>query len=370
MKNLFKIVVTVGLISLFAGSVFAVNSSIDRMMDEMSIGLIDNPEDRSIQNLINNFCVKVGDSKGIYDDKYFDANQSVFLSVLCKNVGYTQQYNIYNNFMLKTGFNQFGISEYNADTRLDNCNYSTTNMNACDLSKHLPKIFDQIANDYFNIKQADLYGVDSVSQGVKNEDLANNFSKHYFVGLEMCDPDDDYYDQTCRDLKNYMQGAKKLLKKTKVINFEELSNLQDIDCINDFDQNILYCGLIGDELKPDQSFLNVIYNEYMWYRLFVAYYSFNIKDSIYFADPFYTSSTERIDSNNERFLSFEQKIISTRGAISIAIRSLSEISSSFPLHIGFLMYQEDANMFMKELAKIYAPIRTLYDKLRNVQIAE
>jgi len=34
------------------------------------------------------------------------------------------------------------------------------------------------------------------------------------------------------------------------------------------------------------------------------------------------------------------------------------------------MYQEDANMFMKELAKIYAPIRTLYDKLRNVQIAE
>jgi hypothetical protein len=31
------------------------------------------------------------------------------------------------------------------------------------------------------------------------------------------------------------------------------------------------------------------------------------------------------------------------------------------------MYQENANIFMKELSKIYPPIRTLADKLKNVQ---
>jgi hypothetical protein len=34
------------------------------------------------------------------------------------------------------------------------------------------------------------------------------------------------------------------------------------------------------------------------------------------------------------------------------------------------MYQEDAQIFMKNIAKIYPPVRTLYDKLRNVQKPE
>jgi len=49
---------------------------------------------------------------------------------------------------------------------------------------------------------------------------------------------------------------------------------------------------------------------------------------------------------------------------------LSEISWTFPLHIGMVMYQEHANIFMKDLAKIYPPIRTLFDKFRNVQKTE
>jgi hypothetical protein len=34
------------------------------------------------------------------------------------------------------------------------------------------------------------------------------------------------------------------------------------------------------------------------------------------------------------------------------------------------MYQEDSKLFMKKLSKLYPPIMTLFDKLRNVQKAE
>jgi hypothetical protein len=32
-------------------------------------------------------------------------------------------------------------------------------MNGCNYAEHLPKMFDEIMNDFFNIKQANLYGV-------------------------------------------------------------------------------------------------------------------------------------------------------------------------------------------------------------------
>jgi hypothetical protein len=42
-------------------------------------------------------------------------------------------------------------------------------------------MFDEIINDYFNIKQADLYGVDVLSEDFDAEEFANKFSAHHFV---------------------------------------------------------------------------------------------------------------------------------------------------------------------------------------------
>jgi hypothetical protein len=62
--------------------------------------------------------------------------------------------------------------------------------------------------------------------------------------------------------------------------------------------------------------------------------------------------------------------VKIREALSSSLRTISEISQTFPLHIWLTMYQENAHIFMKELSKIYPPIRTLSDKLQNVQKAE
>jgi hypothetical protein len=50
------------------------------------------------------------------------------------------------------------------------------------------------------------------------------------------------------------------------------------------------------------------------------------------------------------------------------IRDLSNIIISYPMHIGFLIIQEDFLYFRdKSLSKIITPIYTIYNKFRNVQ---
>jgi hypothetical protein len=53
--------------------------------------------------------------------------------------------------------------------------------------------------------------------------------------------------------------------------------------------------------------------------------------------------------------------------VSESIRQLWNLESSYPIHIGFLMYQEDLLNMRDNLAKIYLPIHQLHYKLENVQ---
>lgn len=332
----------------------------------------------TVKNMVTSFCKEISNVTCIDDEDYFDANQSIFLSILCDNVWvgdwFTKIIREWDeSILMKTGFTQFNIFDYGYlddeyGSAVDNCKYNSNIMNWCNLSEHLPKMFDEIINDYFNIKQADLYGVDVLSEDFDAEEFANKFSAHHFVWLSICNSESLYYKNSCKYLKNYMKDARNLLKKTKVINIQKLAK---VDCNKDFSENLIYCGLLGDDTTPNNSFLNAVYNEYMWYRLFMSYYSYNLSVEPNYSELGSDSSiSDKISLNRDKILLAQDKTFKIRQAISIALRSLSEISGSFPMHIGFRMYQEDANMFMKELAKIYPPIRTLYDKLRNVQKAE
>jgi hypothetical protein len=49
------------------------------------------------------------------------------------------------------------------------------------------------------------------------------------------------------------------------------------------------------------------------------------------------------------------------------LRMLRDMYSAFPLHIWFLMYQEDLQWFNDDLSNLATPMYTLYGKLRNVQ---
>lgn len=331
---------------------------------------------RSIKDMSKSFCKHAFSSKckditNDYSSDYFDANQSIFLTLLCENVwewdnfiSIVREWN--ESILNKISFSDFNIYSYGPG-EIDYCD-SNTNMNWCDFSRHLPTIFNEIISDYFNVGQAKVYGIDWVYSKFDATKFANKFSSGNFL-INVCDPKNkEYYQETCRYLSDYMKQANRLLTKTKIINVKKISEQnKDLDCRNDFPENILYCGLLGEEKGYGSNFLNLIYNEYFWYRLFMEYYNTSLLNNPNLSNIHSNSNAEKIADNKEKIIWVQQNNTKIRIALTDSFRRLSEISQTFPLHIWLTMYQENANLFMKELSKIYPPIRTLADKLRNVQ---
>ena len=344
-------------------------------------------EKANVLSLTNHFCqnvhqMKCSDSRdGEYSVDYFDASQSVFLSVLCNTVwenideAWTwilHYYNENDNYLKKKDFFDFNIVP--ETWYLEPC-HPRWKMNNCDYSHKLPSIFNEIMDDFFAIKQARNFWINNLKDSFVADDAANLFSIGAFPWLELqpwlekgiCDPASKYYKTTCKTLKGYMTDARNLLKNTQVINVEGLDDREWVDCENYFKNNILYCGLLWS--KSDYKFINTVYNEYLWYNLFLSYYSFYI-DGPDYLDETPTKYNDRLEENKEKIFLVQDQLLKSKKAITTSLKSLSEITYSFPLHVWFLMYQEDAKLFMENISKIYAPIRTLYDKLRNVQIKE
>lgn len=331
----------------------------------------------SVKVLSQEFCNKVQGKKCENWTEIFVADKSVFVKLFCNNVWIWDKFSILEDDFLKTWFSDFGIYDYGLWDKsswfdVDLCDSSVSTLNGCDFWYQLPKMFDSILNDYFDIKQVGEFKIN-------NEDdlqtILDNFSNDKFPGMEktICDPDSDYYQDTCNYLKNYVSKTKNLLNKTSVINVEKISeNLSDNDKNCDFSnksRDLLYCGLF-DDVNSELSFMNLIYNEYLWYNIFASYYNYELSTRHNYAETRITDIKEKISTNQNKVYNFRDNMYKTKQAMDTSFRSLFEMFNSFALHIWFMMYQEDANMFMKKLSKLYPPLVTLYDKLRNVQEAE
>lgn len=337
--------------------------------------------EKSVKKMTAYFCEKFStltcmdtSDWNIYPD-YFDASQSVFLSILCESVQKWINYDQTKSYLYKKSFIDFWF--VSSETwYLEPCHYYW-NMNDCNYSYNLPQIFNQIMNDFFSVKQARFLWIDKIEENFDAQKAANKFSTEYFAWLTIqkwetstiCDSSSDYYKTTCKKLKGYMTDAMNLLKNTSVIDISKLQDQgEDADCENHRSKNILYCGLLWS--KSDYAFVNALYNEYFWYNLFLSYYSFNINWAAAYLNWNYSDISDMINENVEKVALVEDQLQKSKKAITLSLRTLAEMSDSFPLHVWFLMYQDDATMFMEKLAKIYPPIRTLYDKLRNVQVKE
>ncbi len=339
-------------------------------------------DQNNVKSLTQHFCQKVVSYKCMdssdwdYAVDFFDASQSMFLSVLCTNVWLKNfsGYDTANSILKKQSFVDFGMLASETGYWEDCHNYGS--MNNCDFASNLPQIFNKIMNDLFSIRQARALGVNNLSDTISVQDYANNFSKEKFPWLVLqkwlengiCDDNSPYYKTTCSKLKNYMTDAVNLLKNTEVV---DVSKVQEMpwpkDCENFRSKNILYCGLLWT--NSDYNFVNAVYNEYFWYNLFLSYYSYYINWSE-FLDKKYSNELDALQENYEKIYLVQNQLVKSKQAITLSLRNLAEISYSFPLHVGFLMYQEDSKLFMDRVSKIYSPLRTLYDKLRNVQIKE
>ena len=341
----------------------------------------------NVRDLTQHFCTQAktlkctDNSDWDYATDYFDASQSIFLSILCNSVWITQWYEQTDSILKMHNFINFGI--VTSETWYEeSCHRRYWSMNNCNYSYNLPLIFNKIMNDFFSIKQARNFWITEDYDDFPADTIANNFSIEHFpwLGIQLgekerisagiCDQDNKYYKTTCKKLKWYMTDANNLLKNTEVVDINKLEEKKPTDpndCENDFKTNILYCWLLGSD--SNYKFVNTVYNEYFRYKLFLTYYSFYINWTK-FLDDTKVDDIEKININSEKIYQTQDQILKSKQAISMSLQSLSEISYSFPLHVWFLMYYEDVEYFMENISKIYTPMRTLYDKLRNVQIKD
>lgn len=267
--------------------------------------------------------------------------------------------------------------------KTSNCPDKKGSFNNCDLSVYLPDLFSIIMDNYFSVKQSKVYGLKNIADSLDKQ--IAQFSLDYFPPLaNICDSTSNLYPKTCKFLTKYMERAKKLLtvkrwfKNITLFDFGVLKPDKNIVCPSLVSQvysldsyDLLYCGLYDESSTSMTHFTNLVYNELFWYRILIAYYASYARAN---PDTFLQNTSYQDQTPEQKKAVMFQKVedISTQSqraqlGIELAFKILRERRNTFPLHIGFMMYQEDVYRFMKKLGKIYTPFVTLHDKLINVQ---
>ena len=351
-------------------------SSLDTYIASLHDSLLfDDPTAVSTKKIIQKYCLALQENPSfVGDDFVYNSQQSAFVFLLCNHVGavsFTASWFDASRFFqgTKVASNKwiFRATSLSGIGITDSTCASSTLMNGCDLSKVLPPLFTTIVNDYTNIKEASLYGVADTDL-TKVESLANTFAANYFTPWLVLCGDTSVYPKTCRVMKNYIQSAIKTFANTTLFYPWALVSRATAAAPSCASTNAAYqlipCGLLADKRDSLQGFTALMYNEQFYYRLFINYYTLIIT-----ANPQVISSNSKVISTDlfEKKTRFANELIWSQQTISSTIRSLRDIYASFPLHVWFMMYQEDIVSFGKRLAKLAEPLYTLYDKLRNVQ---
>lgn len=115
-----------------------------------------------------------------------------------------------------------------------------------------------------------------------------------------------------------------------------------------------------------------MYNELFYYRLFKTYYTTTLqalqvgeKNILQLQRSLWETEVQM------RVTNFANEFTRSQQAVSMTMRMLRDQYSAFPLHIGFLMYQEDLQKLEQPLSQLYTPLSQLsYYTLRNVQKKE
>ncbi|MFA5748155.1 MAG: hypothetical protein WC872_03530 [Candidatus Absconditabacterales bacterium] len=330
----------------------------------------------NIKMLIKNYCETLlsVDDKLTYNNSIYNPQQSAFVYLLCLNVDPGTVDDNYKNYFKKYSFQQLGLSsKYDSENdtgKMDSCNPGFM-QNDCDIPKLTSKLFNDLINDYVNVKQTSIYGL--MFNADKDEDYykqIDSFSERYFGGLQLCSDKKRGYEKTCKIFIKYLRGVQKNLDNVKILNISLTGIIQNVnssECsIDNKNYDILACGLFGDKDNSLLSFINLLYNEIFYYRLFVDYYILTAQEYPQILEDTYSRNT--LQNQLEKKISqISNQLMRSEKAISLSIKTLRDNYVAFPLHIGFLMYYEDLNGFGNQLVKIVTPMYTLYDKFRNVQ---
>lgn len=347
-------------------------------------------EDKTIDHkrkLILNFCDTIlGNAKlsawFAKDWLEYEPKKSLFMYSLCMSVEpkYEFDQDLLDNLKVDAGFIKSKYFQEACDPDLKEENQF---MNWCKLSQVTHNLFHQIMSDWTDIFTASIYGYLD-----KDLDKAVEMFSEYYFPKHGCG--DDYYylyketlirtspeketcnhPQTNQYLREYILNTKELLKQVEIPDPQKV--LEEAKCTEDKSYNIIRCAFhpmepIKDNLVMDQYkvFKNLLLNEYMYYRLFLSYYSFIIQN-----DPNIVREMKPVDMIWESESRAQYEVQATNYELYLAQESMqqvfrmtSNLKINFPAHIGMMAYYEDMINFSKKFRQMYTPLDQLYWKFR------
>lgn len=249
-------------------------------------------------------------------------------------------------------------------------------INDCDMSVYATEIYSAIMSDLFKIKYAQVLDVDKAEE-FDPEDKVLQFMSWYFdyYKKDFKELNSDYpFVQTIRVLQSNQQYYKRVLDTVKIINNSELADIAlKKKCPKNV--NMAWADFVACALHSSQwewaaitpSFVTLLYNEMVNYRIFQQYVNMWIKKkALAMAGKFDERDINRFEGKSLDFQWYAGLQIE---ATKYALRWLVDFNMTYPFHIWLLLYQEIMKDFRdKHLSPIVTIFYSLSEKLQNVQL--
>lgn len=350
-------------------------------------------DDKNLQVIMKRLCTNVMDPSlwkvniilpngtGSYN-----AQESVFVTIACNSILSNKDDKMAknDNFFLNDLLKHHNIrslwlacisQDWTTQSSNPNCEIWNRN-NSTDYPFIFYNLTSTILNDITNLMMSRIYGV--MNNSIDNKTLNNAYAINYF-NIPLFLPEQKTYPQAYKKLGEYITLGKNIQNSTTIVKVKDL----DPSTLDGLKKWKLFLAYTNSQTEGiDQTIdamatyqwigLDILYNELFFYTLFTETYTTNLekfwsnKDVLPQAfknqniDTAIFLQRTRVSSQSELLASSLQK----------TLRQVNNTISSFPIHIGMLMYQEDLLTMRNNLAKIYLPIHQLHYKLENIQSKE
>lgn len=341
-------------------------------------------EDKQVYKIFNTLCTNIIDKKDITIQwNTYNPQESIFVTVVCNSLQSEKKDKKAENTALslntilkrknirdmgiicsQSQLGSLGGSTAIGDTDCEDRSFN----NNLDYPFIFQKTITQVQNDRVNLSLARIYG--TIDNDLTEKELANKYIENHFNTIGVL-PEAKNYPDTYKRLTEYIKNGKTIQKETYFIDYTKVKDNE-----SSIGGNIKDFFFINSESKTPPNYhkinTDILYNELFFYTLFTSVYT-------EYLNRFWDSNKENIPiSWWQRNITIWEAIILQRWRIQIqieniknavieSIRQLWNLESSYPIHIGFLMYQEDLLNMRDNLAKIYLPLHQLHYKLENVQ---
>jgi len=303
----------------------------------------------------------------------FDSHQSLFVYALCSsfNESWSTPFIDWKPTILQSF--KWDIAELlklnqKSDWK-DSCSLNQDYwLSNCDMSIYVSKIYAWIMSDLFKIKYAQIFHVNkSENFEAEKEKKALDFINGYYqIDYKKYEDFENEYPKTATILASNQKYYKDVLDSLKIIDNSNLADIaKESECPTTWNMtgiNFISCALHssqGEKISLSPSFLTLLYNEILHYRLFFSYYE-NLAKSTQESD---TKILESKISDFKQYFNIQME------ATKQTQHDFEDLSMTYPLHIRILLNTEKAENFRNtSLSKIITSFYSLSEKLQNVQI--